>query len=197
MQADTGLVQDIEHPHQVGSDLGGEADALALAPGQGAGCPGQAEIFETHALEKAQAFPDLLEDPLPDLPLPVGETGFQAIEKGQGARHRQPAQGRDVLPSHGHGQAFRLEPVAMAFRAGDFTHVFLELLPHPFAGGFPVPPLEIVQHPFEIGEIFPAAVFHFAGHLDLFAVRAVQDDVNRLFRQVLDGRIQRKAVMGG
>ena len=36
VQADAGLVQDIQHAHQGGADLGGQADALALAAGQGA-----------------------------------------------------------------------------------------------------------------------------------------------------------------
>ena len=40
VQADGGLVQDIQHPHQGGADLRGQADALALAAGEGAGAAG-------------------------------------------------------------------------------------------------------------------------------------------------------------
>jgi len=33
VQADGGLIQNIEHPGEVGADLGGQADPLGLAPG--------------------------------------------------------------------------------------------------------------------------------------------------------------------
>ena len=36
VQADGGLVQDVEHAHQARADLGGQADALRFAPRQGA-----------------------------------------------------------------------------------------------------------------------------------------------------------------
>ena len=36
VQADGRLVQDIEHVHQLGANLGGQADALAFAAGKGA-----------------------------------------------------------------------------------------------------------------------------------------------------------------
>jgi len=42
------------------ADLGGEADALAFAAGQGAGRAGQGQVIQTHALQKLQAVPDLL-----------------------------------------------------------------------------------------------------------------------------------------
>ena len=40
MQPDRGLVEHIEHAGQARADLRGEPDALALAAGQGAACPG-------------------------------------------------------------------------------------------------------------------------------------------------------------
>ena len=45
VQADGGLVQDIQHPHQRGADLGSQADALALAAGQGGGRPVQGQVL--------------------------------------------------------------------------------------------------------------------------------------------------------
>ena len=35
VEADRGLVEDVEHPDQAGPDLGGEPDPLRLSPGQG------------------------------------------------------------------------------------------------------------------------------------------------------------------
>ena len=45
VQADGGLVQNIEHPHEGGADLGGQTDALALPAGEGARLPGQGEVL--------------------------------------------------------------------------------------------------------------------------------------------------------
>ncbi len=64
VEADGGLVQDIEHPHEGGADLGGQADALALAAGEGGRGPAQGQVLEAHRLEEAQAVLDLLEDAL-------------------------------------------------------------------------------------------------------------------------------------
>ena len=52
VQADAGLVQHIQHTGQGAADLGGQADALALAAGQRARRPGQREIIQTHALQR-------------------------------------------------------------------------------------------------------------------------------------------------
>ena len=50
MQTDAGLVQHVEHTGKCTADLGGQADALALAAGKGACGTGQREIIQTHAL---------------------------------------------------------------------------------------------------------------------------------------------------
>src|SRR5690606_39562519 len=77
MQADGGLVEHIEHARQARSDLGGEADALALAAREGAGGAGEAEIVQPDIDQEAQPLVDLLQDPRADLePLrrqPVGK----------------------------------------------------------------------------------------------------------------------------
>ena len=55
MQADGGLVQDIEHAHQAGADLRGQADALCFAAGEGGRRARQREVGQAHAVQKAQA----------------------------------------------------------------------------------------------------------------------------------------------
>ena len=75
MQADGGLVQNIEHPHQGGADLGGQPDALALAAGQGSRPAGEGQVPQAHALQKAQPLPDLLEDGGADHLVPLGNLG--------------------------------------------------------------------------------------------------------------------------
>ena len=60
VQSDGGLVQDIEDPHQGRADLGGQADALALAAGEGSGGAAEGQVPQAHRLQKAQAGLDLL-----------------------------------------------------------------------------------------------------------------------------------------
>ena len=55
MQADGGLVQDVEHAHQAGADLRGQADALCFAAGEGGRRARQREVGQAHAVQKAQA----------------------------------------------------------------------------------------------------------------------------------------------
>ena len=46
VQADGRLVADVEHAHQRGADLRGQADALRLAAGEGAGAPVQRQVID-------------------------------------------------------------------------------------------------------------------------------------------------------
>ena len=55
MQADGGLVQNIQHPRQPAADLGGQADALGLAARKRGRPPGKGEVFQAHVAKKAQA----------------------------------------------------------------------------------------------------------------------------------------------
>ena len=94
MQADAGLIQDVEDAAQLGADLGGQADALGLAAGQGAGGPVQGEVVQAHLLQEAEAFGDLLEDAAGDLGLAGGE--FQGDEPAQGPGHGEAGDLADV-----------------------------------------------------------------------------------------------------
>ena len=55
VQADGGLVEDVEHAHQAGTDLRSQADALRLAAGKGGRRARQREVGQAHAVQKAQA----------------------------------------------------------------------------------------------------------------------------------------------
>jgi hypothetical protein len=54
VQADGGLVEHVEHADEARADLGGEADALGLSPGQGAGRAGQRQVVEADVEQEAQ-----------------------------------------------------------------------------------------------------------------------------------------------
>src|SRR5205823_720295 len=67
VQADRGLVQDIEHPHQAAADLGGEPDALRLAPRKRVRGTAEGEVVQAHVAQEPQPVVDLLEDRPGDL----------------------------------------------------------------------------------------------------------------------------------
>ncbi len=54
MQSDAGLIEDVEHPHQPRADLGGQPDALGLAPGQRRRGPAQGQVVQTHIAQEAE-----------------------------------------------------------------------------------------------------------------------------------------------
>jgi len=58
MQADRGLVEHVKHAGEAGADLGGQADALALAARERAGAARQGQVFEPDIVEKTQALLD-------------------------------------------------------------------------------------------------------------------------------------------
>ena len=55
VEADGGLVADVEDAHKGGPDLGGETDALGLAPGERAGSPVEREVLQPDVDEELQA----------------------------------------------------------------------------------------------------------------------------------------------
>jgi hypothetical protein len=62
VEADRGLVEDVQNARQARADLAREADALALAAGEGTGGAGEGEVFESDVDQEGEAVPDLLQD---------------------------------------------------------------------------------------------------------------------------------------
>ena len=62
VQADGGLVQDVEHAHQAGADLRGQADALRLAAGERGRRAVEREVPQADVDQEAEARADLLQD---------------------------------------------------------------------------------------------------------------------------------------
>ena len=102
MQADAGFVQNVHHPHQLAADLAGQADALALAAGEGGRTPVQIEIVQAHAGQEAQPVFDLFEDLLGDQQLIAAE--LEPVEKVNGLPHAEFGNRADVHLPHPHGQ---------------------------------------------------------------------------------------------
>src|SRR4051794_11425492 len=73
VEADRGLVEDVEDARQAAADLAREADALAFAAAERARRAVEVEIIEPDIVEEAQALVDFLEDRAGDFVLGGGE----------------------------------------------------------------------------------------------------------------------------
>ena len=69
VQADRRLVEDVEHAGQAAADLAGQADALALAPGEGRRPPREREVVEPDVDQELEAVADLADQVAGDVPL--------------------------------------------------------------------------------------------------------------------------------
>ena len=195
VQADGGLVQDIEHPHEGGADLGGQADALALAAGEGGRRPAQGQVLQPHALEEAQPVLDLLEDALGDAHLLLAQ--LQVLDEVQGLGHRLAAEVVDVDAPHRDRQGLLPQPLAAAVGAGALAHALLQLPAHGVALGLLVAALQVVDDALEGLHQGALAVGPVIGELELLPLGAVEDDVQHLRRQVLHRGGELEAVLLG
>ena len=60
MEADAGLVKNVGHAHQAGSDLGRQTDALGLAAGERSRGAGKSQVIQPHVDQEFHPGPDLL-----------------------------------------------------------------------------------------------------------------------------------------
>ena len=100
VQADGGLVQDVEHAHERGADLRGQADALGLAAGERARRARKGQVLQAHVAQEAQAVVDLLEDLARDALLLLGEG--ELGEEAARLAHGEVRQRGDVQPPDRH-----------------------------------------------------------------------------------------------
>jgi len=115
VQADRGLVEDVEHTHEARADLRGEADPLGLAPGEGVGRALQREIADTDGVEELQALGDLAHDEARDRLLGLRELQRRdPLERGPGRLGRVLV---DVQSADRDGEALRAQPRTVAGRA--------------------------------------------------------------------------------
>ena len=88
VEADRRLVEDVEHAHQPGTDLGRQPDPLRLAAGQRARGPVEREVVEADVEQEPEPLLDLLEHPLGDLALARREVDLAQELGGLVDRHR-------------------------------------------------------------------------------------------------------------
>ncbi len=141
MQSNRGLVQDVEHAGQLRADLRGQPDALRLAAGERRCRPVEREIAEPDVIQEAQAILEFLEDRLGDAPpVAVERQGFDPMP-GDAHRVGGPLGDRSAVDAH--RQALGLEPRATARRTWRRIHQSADRAAYGFAGGLPVPALQV------------------------------------------------------
>ncbi len=136
VQADRGLVEDVEHAHQPAADLAGQADPLHLAAGERGRGAVQRQVVQPHVLEESQPAADLLErlggDGRPGGVQRQGGEELLGLGDGQvrdlGQRalgeHRETCGEAEVTVT---ARGLRVEPPAAAGRAAQHPHVLLQL----------------------------------------------------------------------
>ena len=192
MQADGGLVQNVQHPHQRGADLCGQPDALGLAAGKGARAAGEGQVRKPHVLQKLQPGIDLLQN------LPGDEGLFfrqlQVFQKLPCGGNGQIAELGDVHAPDGDGQHLPLQPLPAAFRTGSVAHEGFVHGLHGIGTGLPIAPLQTGDNALEGRGKGARAALPAVGNLQLFPPSAVEQLVQRVLGDFRNGLIQRKSV---
>ena len=157
VQADAGLVEDVEDAGEAGADLAGEADALALAAGQGGAAAGEGEVVEADVDQELQAVGDLAQDAAGDLQALRGEGARDGGEEVEGAADGQLARLGDGAAGDADGEGLGLEAGPVADGAGLLGLVAAEFLAHPGAVGLAQAADQVGQHALErLGDLVGA-----------------------------------------
>ena len=107
VQADRWLVENVEHPHQARTDLGGQSDPLGFPSGEGGSSPVQCEVLQTHVEQELEPGADLLEYRGGDGRLPLAQ--FQRFQDREGLADGTMAQLEYVQTPQCHCQRHRIE----------------------------------------------------------------------------------------
>ena len=193
VQPDGRLVEDIQHPHEAAADLRRQADALALAARERRARACERQIVEADRLQKAKAVFDLLQNALGNTHLLLRER--EPIDEGDLLRHAHARKAVDVHAAHRHRQRLAPQPASLTGRAGALAHALLQLRAHTLALRLLIAPLQVVDHTLEGLIQHALAARLIVLQLQLFALRAVEDDVHDLVTQLLHRLAQREVIL--
>ena len=187
VEADARLVQHVEHALELAPDLGSEADALALAAGEGGRAAVQSEVAQAHIVQEAQALADLLQHLLGD----DGVLPFQGQirEPLPGLAHALGRNLGDVQAAHEDRQHLGLEPLPGADLAGDDAHGGFQLGLDLLTGGLPVAALQVADDALEVMDEVVAAALALVGEAHLL-LSAVQQQAANVGGQLLPGGVE-------
>ena len=145
MQANGGLIQDVERPHQGGAQGGGQLNPLRLAPGQGRRQPVQRQVLQSDPVQKSKAHAQLLQDPMGHAGLIGGQP--QIPEEFPGVAHRHGGDLSDFLSRDPDGPGLGTQPGPVAAQASGVPAVATQENAH----------IELVLLGFQIVEEAPDA----------------------------------------
>ena len=193
MQPDAWFVENIQHIYQSGTNLCGQADALALSAAQRCGRACEREVIDADIKHKVEPLADLTYYFVTDGPVSLGQLVLQRVYPCRQMFDVHRRELVDVLVKYLVGQSFLVKPCSMALgaylRRGELVHplahgrrvVFLRCL------------LDVVGYSVEGGEIVARGVYLVLGDADR-VVRAVYQVVYGVLRYVLDRRVEVVAV---
>ena len=183
MQADTRLIEDIKHSHQARADLRRKPYPLALAARERRRRAGQRKIAQPDADEKAKPRLYLLDDALGDHRVLFVE--LKPVYEFQRLEYRKLRKLGDVHPADRDGERGLFEPAPIALRAIHLGHALLDIRAHRGTLCLPVAALKVIDDALELALYNAEALILFVSQLERLALRAVEDRVYRLLRQLL------------
>ena len=134
VEADGRLVKDVEDAAQAGANLGGEADALALAAGERGGAAIEREVVEAYGAEELKALNDLAADAIGHQRLAGGELELVGgLKRAVQAECGEVGDGQAVDLD---GERFGAQALAAAGGAGRSRHEVHHVLAIAVAAGF-------------------------------------------------------------
>ena len=176
VQADRGFVQNIQHAHQGGTDLGSQPDSLALAAGESTGRAGKGQIAEAHIRQELEPGLDLLHDLLRNHRHIALQLQF--IHKLQLVLDAHGAEFHDAHAAYGDSPGNVRKPLAAALGTGGGGHTFLQLLPGGVGLRLLIAAGNIVQNALPGLLQHTHAVAPVVGHPQLLSLGSVEDDVH-------------------
>ena len=196
VEADTGLVKDVEHPHQLRANLRGQTNPLCLAARERSCPPIQGQIVQPHIYQESQTRHQLLDDLSGYESLSLTETLGQALAKVLCPIHRHPREFIDGDAANGDSQALGAQPATIALWATGCGHVLLNHAPGIVRGSLLVATFEIRYHSLECGLVDAcAAILVCVAHGHRLATTTVEDNPFVFTAQLSPRRINREAIV--
>ncbi len=183
MQANRGFVQNVHDPHQSGTNLAGQANALCLATREGISAAIQAEVLQPHIDQEIQPLTDFLDDFGRNFTPPPRQLEFRKKRPGRVDCHG--GDGGQCLVQNIDMACAPIQSGPPTVGAGLVTLVAGQLFPYHVRLRVPVAALHIGNDPFEGLEfaVFTPAVVEIAEFNRLFT-GTVQDQLFNGVRQL-------------
>src|SRR5256712_2341943 len=209
MEPDGRLVEDVQASHEPGADLRREPDALRLASGERRRRAVDGEVVESDVDEEAEPGAYLLQHLLRDLPLARSEAGrllrglspagllLERADPLERLAHRERGDLGDVLSSHGHREGLGLEAFSLARRAGSLAHVALDVGADVVRGRLAVLALEPGDDALPLVLVRALLSAPVLVCQPQRVLRAAEDRVDRLLRELADRFAERELVAAG